>query len=501
MNSYLYARWLFIRILAFGFAAAFLSLFIQIQGLIGPEGILPAGEFLAGVSKAYPGFFKFILAPSLLWINSGPTALYLLCFFGFAAAVLLLFNIWPRLNLFLCWLFYLSFVSVARNFSGFQSDGLMLESALLAIFAAPRGFRPGMGEKSPPSKIVIFLFWWLLFRLSFESGIGKVLSGDLDWRGLTAMNDYYVNCPFPTWIGWKIQQFPKVFHSLTVLFVFFCELVCPILILCGRKARLVAFLSWTVFQIGILLTGNYTYLNYNSIALALFLIDDDLFSKIGLKAPVIPDLKPTVLWRKIGAGIVFSLIIYISAILFLATLRFPLRMFPSVILMPVEIFDTFRSANQYGLFAVMTHARDEIEFEGSDDGGMTWKTYMYKWQPQQLKVAPRFMAPHLPRFDWNLWFAALGTYKNYPFVIRTAIRLMEGSGPVERLFKSNPFPDKPPGMIRFPLYRYTFTDLKTQRESGNYWWREKIGYYAPTLYVDSSSGTLKMMDPTKEVVV
>jgi len=136
----------------------------------------------------------------------------------------------------------------------------------------------------------------------------------------------------------------------------------------------------------------------------------------------------------------------------------------------------------------MTWDRLHVEFEGSHDAGETWRTYEFKWQPQALDGKLRFMAPHLPRFDWNLWFATLGKYRDYPLVTLAAMRLMDNRESVIDLFKQNPFPEKPPHLIRFPLYQYEFTDLMTFRETGAYWKRKKIRNYAPTLFKNPRTG-------------
>ena len=177
-ETFFWPRWIFLRILGIGFLASFLSLSTQINGLIGPRGILPAEDYLNALAGQMPSWKAFLSAPTLLWLDPGAVGLNLICYGGMIAGLLLLLNAWPRAALVFCWFFYLSFVSAARNFSGFQSDGLMLETALLAVFLAPRGLRPGLGVRTPASVVVRLLFWWLCFRLIFESGIAKSTGGD-----------------------------------------------------------------------------------------------------------------------------------------------------------------------------------------------------------------------------------------------------------------------------------------------------------------------------------
>jgi lipase maturation factor len=497
----LWPRWLFLRLLGIGFLTGFLSLAAQIQGLIGPRGILPASQLLQAVAEKHPGPSRFLLVPSLLWWDSGPLGLDVLCWGGTIAGAMLVLNLWPRLAVFVCWLFTLSFVTAARQFSGFQSDGLMLETGLLAVFLAPCGLRPGLGAHDPPSRFSVFMVRWLLFRLMLGAGLAKLFSGDPDWQGFTAMDDYYENCPFPTWIGWWIQHLPHVFHAGTVAYTLAVEVLCPFLIWFGRGPRLVLFPLWTALQLGILLGGNYTFLNYNAIGLGLLLLDDQALGRVlRLQVPAAPPRKPQPVWRRAPEILGLGFLLYLSSLIFLRGMGLQPRALPEVLTAPAEAVSAFRVANRYALFAVMTHGRREIEIEGSSDGGQTWKTYRFRWQPQDPGEAPRFMAPHLPRFDWNLWFAALGSYEDWPLVLHTGLRLMENEPTVTALFAENPFPDAPPTRIRFPLYSASFTDVDTWRRTGLYWRRERIGEYAPMLVLDAGSGKVRLEEPPGGVV-
>jgi hypothetical protein len=147
---------------------------------------------------------------------------------------------------------------------------------------------------------------------------------------------------------------------------------------------------------------------------------------------------------------------------------------------PVRLLDPLRIANRYGLFAVMTHFRYEIEFQGSRDG-QTWTPYPFRYKPQDLRKAPGIYAPYQPRFDWNLWFASLGTWQDYRFVVWTEERLLQNQSDVLELFARNPFDGAAPQEVRTILYQYWFTDIKTKRETGNWWRREELGEYAPAL--------------------
>jgi len=179
---------------------------------------------------------------------------------------------------------------------------------------------------------------------------------------------------------------------------------------------------------------------------------------------------------------------------FLRGLGVSFQSFPRAAFVPVALTQHLRSANRYALFASMTHERKHIEFEGSTDDGKSWKPYRFKWQPQELDRRPRFMAPHLPRFDWNLWFAVLGRFQEHPFIALTAAKLMEGEGSVEKLFRDNPFKESPPSRMRFPLYRYRFTDMETWRGKQKWWRREKIGYYGPQMVRDAETNQFHFLE-------
>ena len=149
---------------------------------------------------------------------------------------------------------------------------------------------------------------------------------------------------------------------------------------------------------------------------------------------------------------------------------------------PVAALDPFRIANQYGLFAVMTRGRYEIEFQGSDDS-QNWTAYPFRNKPQAINEAPRIYAPYQPRFDWNLWFASLGSWRQNDIVPLTEERLLLSSPDVLALFRSNPFPQIPPRYVRAVLWQYWFTSMEEKRRTGNWWRRRYLGLYAPELSV------------------
>src|SRR5437762_7969650 len=273
-DRYLWARWLFLRALGLIFFSAFYSLAFQIHGLIGERGILPADYYLHGVASQLGPIERTWYAPTLLWINASDLALTLLVVAGIVASLLLVFNFWPKLAIGLCTLFFLSCIGALQDFSSYQSDGMLLEAGFLSFFFAPRGVRPGLGASDPPSRFGLFMLRWEWFRIYFESGLVKILSGDPHWRNFTAMDDYYQNGPLPSWMGWYVQQLPHWYHAGTVVITFVVELILVWAVFLPRRFRIACFFAVTALQIGIIATANYAFLNYLVLVLGVLLLDD-----------------------------------------------------------------------------------------------------------------------------------------------------------------------------------------------------------------------------------
>ena len=531
------SRWIFLRALGAIYFSAFFSLVFQIRGLIGPQGILPASEYLKGLAEQV-GHARYWYVPSVLWFSIGSHMLTGLCWVGMAAAVLLLFNIWPRAMLVICFVCFLSFVSAAGDFSGYQSDGMLLEAGFLSLFIAPGGFRPRLGEKRPPVRAAIYLLLWEWFRIYFESGVGKIAGGDPEWRNFTAMDDYYQNGPLPTWIGWYVQHLPHWFHAGATFFTLALELVLIWAAFLPRPFRIVLFFIVTPWQIGIILTANYAFLNYLVLILAFLLLDDRFllrFFPAKWKQPLLaPSITPPLesappsadqlsilatpsnpsaggpsarkppplnLWQKnsfwlspLRVAITSVLLVWI----FYATTAQMVWMITPAPLptSPVALLEPFRIANRYGLFERMTRGRYEIEFQGSNDG-QTWIAYPFSHKQLELDKPPRIYAPYQPRFDWNLWFASLGEWRDNPLVLRTESRLLLNDPDVLALFAANPFPQGPPRQVRAVLWQYWFTSMAEKREHGLWWRRELLGLYAPAIQLDPGGkiGVMQWPEP------
>jgi lipase maturation factor 1 len=470
-----WVRYFFLRTLALIYLAAFWSLNSQIMGLAGHNGIVPATQAMSNV-RAYAGqqnlgVSRYFLEPTLCWISASDRFLRGLCVVGMAASVLLLFGIASPLCVAALWLLYLSLTTVCGVFLQFQWDNLLLETGLLAILLGPFNLFSRPARERDPSLIIVWLFRWLLFRLMFQSGCVKLLSGDSLWRNLTALSVHYETQPLPTWIGWYAHQLPMWAQKSSCALMFFVELVVPFLIFAPRRVRMWAVPPLVGLQVVIMLTGNYCFFNWLTIALCLFLVDDQILRRPWPSAA--PLSKRLLLVRNVAFGVVAAVLALLSLLPLMS--MFGLRSWPRPVIAMYQAAAPFRSVNGYGLFAVMTPSRPEIIVEGSNDG-QRWLRYEFKYKPGELNRRPQFVAPHQPRLDWQMWFAALGDYHGNPWFVNFCIRLLQGRPEVLALLEKNPFPDSPPKYIRASVYDYRFTGFGSRD-----WWRRELkgGYLPP----------------------
>ena len=478
--TYRVSNALFLRLLGLCYLAAFLSLWVQVDGLIGSRGIAPAGNFLEAARSQLPGE-RWTALPTLCWFDAGDGFLHFLCGAGTLASLLAVAGLLPAPALLLCWVFYLSLSNVAQPFLDFQWDLLLLETGFLGIWLAPiRRLR--IGAALEPSPAMRALACWLLFRLMFSSGFVKLASGDPSWRNLTALTFHYWTQPLPPWTAWYASHAPVLFQKLSCLVMFAVELGAPFFILAPRRLRLIACGAMIGLQAIIAATGNYAFFNFLAVALCVLLLDDGVFpSRLRERAAADP-LAARGRWPRFVLVPVAAIVLTASLVEFAGTLRLRLP-WPGLAISTARAAMAFRSVGGYGLFMVMTTSRPEILVEGSEDGA-AWRRYEFRWKPGDVERRPRFVAPHQPRLDWQMWFAALGTYEENPWFIAFLARLLQGSPDVERLLLTNPFPDRPPRYIRAVLSEYRFTSAAERRATGAWWKAEEKGLYCPVLSRD-----------------
>lgn len=486
--DYTRTRWLFLRGLALIYLAAFWSLGCQIQGLSGSQGIVPAQKYMNTLRQeadaAHLGISRYYIEPTLAWWNASDRCLQWQCNAGIGLSLLLLLGIAPAPVLFLLWALYLSLTTVCAPFMDFQWDILLLETGFLAILFAPWQLVERPSRQSAPSTLVVFLLRWLMFRLMLESGCVKLLSGDPSWWNLSALRVHYETQPLPTWIGWYAHQLPGGIQSFCCAVMFAIELVVPVFIFSGRRWRILAAAIFAVFQVLILLTGNYTFFNWLTILLCVPLLDDRIIKWPARKtAATATPSRPCRRWPRTVLAPLTLMIVLVTTFSTLARLRVP-QTWAGPLVTLVAWLEPLRSFNSYGLFAVMTPTRPEIVIEGSNDG-KTWKPYEFRYKPGDVKKKPAFVAPYQPRLDWQMWFAALGTARENPWFLNFEVKLLQNSPPVLGLMGHNPFPRKPPRYVRALLYEYHFTDIATRRATGQWWRRQYLGVYFPPISLNA----------------
>jgi len=479
-----------LRALGLIFLIAFVSLWVQIDGLIGSNGIIPVSEFLPA-ARAQLGDRALSILPTLCWLNSSDAFLHFLCGGGVVLSLLLVFGIAPALSLVGLVVFYLSLTIAGQTFLSFQWDILLLETGFLSIFLAPWRLWPKRGSDPPVSRAALFLLKLLLFKLMIMSGVVKLTSGDDSWWDLTALDYHYWSQPLPTVIGWWADQSPLPFKKFSVAFCLVVEIIVPFFIWAPRRLRLLACGLFVFLQITIATTGNYCFFNLLAIALCLLLIDDAVVeTPRGNASPA-----RTVRGQRSALSLPDRLSIYAAAIVIVLTLPLSARLIygafkPEAEWSPMlgRIYarvEAFRIVNGYGLFRVMTKDRREIVIEGSSDG-IDWKPYEFKWKPGDVMRAPGWCAPHQPRLDWQMWFAALGSYRQNPWFVQAVISLLDGKPKVAALFERNPFPQSPPRYVRATLYRYRFTTAQEHRQTGAWWKRQELGEYLPGVSLEDA---------------
>src|SRR6059058_594396 len=494
--TYFWARRWFLRALGLTYLVAFVSLWVQVDGLVGSNGVSPLNQFLPAVYERF-GSSAYSLLPTLCWFTASNGFLNFLCGGGVVLSLLLIAGIAPALSLVVLFVFYLSLTIAGQTFLSFQWDILLLETGFLSIFLAPWRLWPRelmwwlgsatSATASPVSRAGLFLLKVLLFKLMLMSGVVKLTSGDDCWWNLTALDYHYWSQPLPTVFGWWADKSPEWFKHFSVAFCLVVEIIVPFFIWAPRRPRLIAAGLMIFLQIVIALTGNYCFFNLLTIALCFLLIDDAV---VGTDRRTV---RPRVAGAPGGRALPDRLCQYAAIAVIVVT--FPINAWlifsafkpqsrpPGRLANFYEQLEAFRIVNGYGLFRVMTKDRSEIVIEGSADG-INWAPYEFKWKPGDVKRAPGWCAPHQPRLDWQMWFAALEAPEQNPWLIGLIVRLLEGSRDVTGLLAHNPFPDKPPSYIRAMFYRYRFTTVDERHQTGAWWKREELREYLPTISRD-----------------
>jgi lipase maturation factor 1 len=418
------------------FTAAFLSALGQVDGLIGPRGIAPVGATFRAAVAAWGPWRAGWAFPSLLWLGASDRALAVLCITGAVAGAVVVVGFAPRWALAVAWVLHLSLVSAGDVFWRFQWDALLSEAGLLAVLVAPAGLRPSWA-RSPPRPVWL-LMQLLLVRLMVASGAVKLLSGDVTWRNLTALRYHFWTQPLPTPVGIWLARAPAGLLDILCAISVAVELLAPLCLLGPRPVRRAGALALALLQISIAVSGNYGFFNLLSLTLVVAMLDDRDLGAAGrlLLRGRTPSAAAPAGWAlRLAAGALALL----GGAVFVQGLGGPAPLAAvTYALSPLD------AVNGYGLFAVMTQERDEIRLETSEDG-TTWEPLRFRHKPDDRGAS--FVAPAMPRLDWQMWFAALGPCRASPWFLHFARKLLEGDPPVWRLLATS-LPPRPPRYLR-----------------------------------------------------
>jgi hypothetical protein len=452
---------IFPRLLGVVYLLAFVSLLVQVRGLFGSDGILPIRDHAVALRQNF-GIAGCRHFPSIFWFNTNDSFITGAAGMGVFMSILLACGIATVPALILLWVIYLSFASLGQEFLSYQWDALLLETGFMTIFLP-------LAASAPP--LVCLAYQFFIFRFMLSAGVVKLSSGDPSWRKLRALCFHYETQPLPNRFAWYAHQLPEWVQKLSVLGTFFFELLVPFCCLGPAPLKLAGFCLLVFFQGLLMLSGSYGFFNILTIVLCVPLLDDRYMGLFGslVALPAQPD-SPFVVAL---ASTIFALFLMLNVLQLIRVFyRFPLISRVLAFLRPWYV------SSPYGLFAVMTIERFEFVIEGSNDL-KSWQPYEFRWKPGDPAVPPQQAAPHQPRLDWQMWFAALNPSFVEPWLQNLVMRLLEGSPPVVALFRTVPFRDFPPAYIRLKVYRYHFTDWAARRTGGMWWRRSEIGESAP----------------------
>ena len=472
-ESYALVSWLFLRGLGAIYAAAFVSLAVQISGLVGHDGITPLDRYLPAAHGAW-GTAAYWRLPTLFWLGQSDTALIAGAWLGAALGALVLLGVLVRPALIALFVLYLSYTYAGQLFTNFQWDQLLLESGFLAIFL------------TGGTRIVVWLYRLLVFRFLFLAGVVKVISGDPTWRELTALKYHFLTEPLPTPLAWYAAQMPEWLLSALTGLTLVIELLIVFMIFLPRRPRAIAGLMAIAFQLAIVLTGNFNFFNLLTILLCLFLFDDKQLRRV-LPAPLAERIKAGAPQPGRTATVLASLLALVAIPVGLDIMAEPFtnRHLPLIGRL-TEAIAPYAIVNPYGVFATMTTTRPEIIIEGSDDG-QSWREYEFRYKAGPTNRPLKWNIPHQPRLDWQLWFAAFEGAGQNRWIEGLLLRLLQGSPEVLGLLASNPFPEHPPKYVRALLYDYRYSDASLRARTGEVWVRRLEGVYFPPVSVEDFS--------------
>jgi hypothetical protein len=455
-RSYWLTRFLMLRLLGFVYFFAFLSLALQVIPLVGHDGLLPADRFLDFAAEQLGSRGAgFLALPSLFWLGISDAALRSLAWLGVALSLAVFAGLANSILLLLLWALYLSFVHVGQVWYGFGWEIQLLETGFLAVFFCPLLDPRPFPRRAPPAAVV-WLFRWLIFRIMLGAGLIK-LRGDPCWRDLTCLDFHFETQPIPNPLSRSFHFLPARAHRAGVLLNHAAELVAPWLVFLPGWLCRGAGLVMLGFQTMLILSGNLSFLNWLTIVPIFACFDDALLRRV-LPRPLVAraERAAAAAVRSRGQEFAAASLTVVVALLSVgpvANLLSPhQRMNTS--------FDPLALVNTYGAFGSVGRERDEIVLEGTDEEAIgpdtRWREYEFPCKPGDPKRRPCVVSPYQPRLDWEIWFAAMATPAEHPWLLHLVWKLLHGDPGPKALLANDPFPGRPPRWIRARLYRYRF---------------------------------------------
>ncbi|WP_328666565.1 lipase maturation factor family protein [Streptomyces sp. NBC_00322] len=459
-SDYWLSRLVFQRALAAVYLVAFLTAALQFRALIGERGMLPVPAYVRRVAMRHaPSLFQLRYSDRLFALCAWSGALLSAALVAGAAddiplPVAMLW--WAAL-----WVLYLSIVNVGQTWYGFGWESLLLEVGFLAVFLG--------NERTGPPVLVLWLLRWVLFRVEFGAGLIKI-RGDQCWRDLTCLYYHHETQPMPGPLSWFFHHLPRPFHRVEVAANHVTQLLVPVLLFTPQPIASGAAAIIVLTQLWLVLSGNFSWLNWITIVLALSAVDGSLIADPH-KLPGSP------LWYEV-------VVIAVSALLLGLSYR-PARNLLSRRQSMNRSYDPFHLVNAYGAFGTVGRVRFELVVEGTDERtlhpGTVWHEYEFKGKPGDVRRLPRQYAPYHLRLDWMMWFAALSPAYAHPWFGPFVERLLDGDRDTLRLLSRNPFPDAPPAYVRARLYHYRYTTWRELRATGAWWHRTYVReFFRPT---------------------
>lgn len=467
--DYWLARLIVQRGLAAIYLVAFLVTLNQFRPLLGEQGLRSTTRFVERTSfRETPSLFHLV--------GYTDRRLALVAWAGIVLSVLALAGVseqgpvWVSMLVWLAlWALYLSIVNVGQIFYAFGWESILCEAGFFAVFLGPTWMQPPL--------LSIVLLRWLLFRVEFGAGLIK-LRGDSCWRNLTCLDYHHETQPLPGPFSWHFHRLPRLVHRVEVVGNHVAQLVAPVLILLPQPAASVGGALVIVTQLWLIASGNFSWLNWLTIVLAVSAFSDPV---LGAVLPLsAPDLAAPPLWLHV-------LVVVLTLAVAVMSWR-PVRNMASPNQAMNVTYNPLRLVGSYGAFGAVTRERHEVILEGTDaetpSDDADWHEYDFKAKPGDPARRPPLIAPYHLRLDWVVWFAAMSPPSVHPWLVGLLAKLLQGDEDTRRLLRRDPFGDEPPRYVRARLYRYEFTSRAERRRTGNWWARTLLGEYLSPVALD-----------------